>query len=87
MTNRRDGVLYAGATSDLSKRAWEHRNGVVDGFTRRYGLKRLVYAEHYADIRDAIQREKNIKHWPRIWKVELIESQNPGWADLYDSLV
>ena len=87
ITNRRDGVLYVGVTSNLSKRAWEHRNGVVDGFTRHYRLKRLVYAEHHADIRDALQREKNIKHWPRTWKVELIESQNPGWADLYDSLV
>jgi putative endonuclease len=67
-TNRRNGVFYVGVTSDLAKRAWEHREGVVAGFTRRYQLKRLVYAEHHADIRDAIQREKNIKHWPRAWK-------------------
>ena len=86
MTNRRNGVLYVGVTSDLAKRAWEHREGVVEGFTRRYRLKRLVYAEHHPDIRNAIQREKNIKHWPRAWKIELIESQNPDWADLYDSL-
>lgn len=87
MTNRRDGVLYLGVTSNLSKRAWEHREGVVEGFTSRYRLKRLVYAEYHADIRDAIQREKNLKHWPRAWKLELIESQNPEWADLYDRLL
>jgi putative endonuclease len=86
-TNRRNGVSYVGVTSDLAKRAWEHREGAVDGFTRRYALKRLVYAEHHADIRHAIQREKNIKHWPRAWKVELIESQNPEWTDLYESLL
>jgi putative endonuclease len=86
MTNRRDGVLYL-VTSDLARRAWEHREGVVEGFTRRYRLKRLVYAECHADIRDAIQREKNLKHWPRAWKVELIESQNPDWTDLYESLL
>jgi putative endonuclease len=87
MTNRRDGVLYLGVTSDLPKRAWEDREGVVEGFTKRYRLKRLVYAEHHADIRVAIQREKNIKHWPRAWKIELIEAQNPDWIDLYDSLL
>jgi putative endonuclease len=87
MTNRRDGTLYLGVTGDLPKRVWQHREGVVDGFTRRYRLKRLVYAEHHADIRTAIQREKNIKHWPRAWKVQLIESQNPDWMDLCDSLL
>jgi putative endonuclease len=87
MTNRQNGVLYIGVTSDLPRRASEHREGVVEGFTRRYRLKRLVYAEHHSDIRDAIQREKNIKHWPRAWKIQLIESQNPHWTDLYDSLL
>jgi putative endonuclease len=87
MTNRRNGVLYVGVTSDLAKRAWEHREEVVEGFTRHYRLKRLVYAEHHSDIRNAIQREKNIKHWPRAWKIELIEAQNPEWADLYDSIL
>ncbi len=61
-SNRRDGALYIGVTSDLSRRAFEHRQGVIDGFTRRYGLKRLVYYERYEDIRDALQREKNLKH-------------------------
>ncbi|MBV8739205.1 MAG: GIY-YIG nuclease family protein [Alphaproteobacteria bacterium] len=87
MTNRRGGTLYVGVTSDLPKRVWEHREGVVDGFTRRYRLKRLVYAEHHADIRNAIRREKNIKHWPRAWKVQLIEALNPDWTDLYDRLL
>ena len=87
MTNHKDGVLYVGVTSELARRAWEHRAGAVEGFTRRYRLKRLVYAEHHADIRDAIQREKNIKHWPRKWKIQLIESQNPDWTDLYDSFL
>ncbi len=87
MTNRPNGTLYIGVTSDLLKRAWEHREGAVDGFTKRYGLKRLVFAERHEDIRAAIQREKTMKHWPRAWKVRLILSQNPDWHDLYDQLV
>jgi len=87
MTNRSDGVLYVGVTSDLPKRVWEHREGVVEGFTKKYRLKRLVYVEQHAEILSAIQREKNIKHWPRAWKVCLIEAQNPGWTDLYDQLL
>ncbi|MBV9860456.1 MAG: GIY-YIG nuclease family protein [Alphaproteobacteria bacterium] len=87
VTNRRNGTLYVGVTGDLAKRTWEQREGVIDGFTSRYNPKRLVYAEHHADIRNAIQREKNIKHWPRAWKIELIESQNPEWLDLYDALL
>jgi len=86
MTNRRNGTLYVGVTSDLGRRAWEHREGLVDGFTKRQGLKRLVYAEHHGDIRAAIQREKTIKHWPRAWKVRLIHAENPDWADLYGDL-
>jgi putative endonuclease len=65
VANRRYGTLYVGVTSDLSRRAWEHREGVVEGFTRRYDLKLLVWAERHDNIRAAIQREKNIKHWPR----------------------
>lgn len=86
VTNRPNGTLYVGVTSDLARRVWEHREGVVDGFTKRYQLKRLVYAEHHNDIRVALQREKNIKHWPRAWKIDLIVAQNPDWADLYDGL-
>jgi len=86
MTNRPNGTLYVGVTSDLARRAWEHREGIADGFTKLYGLKRLVYAERYEDIRTAIQREKNLKHWPRAWKVKLILTDNPNWDDLYERL-
>jgi putative endonuclease len=87
MTNRRNGVLYAGVTSNLPRRAFEHRAGLVEGFTKRYGLKILVYCERYDDIRLAIQREKTVKHWPRAWKVRLIQAENPRWNDLYDTLI
>jgi putative endonuclease len=86
MSNRRNGVLYVGVTSSLSHRAWQHREGLIEGFTKRYGLKRLVYYERFEDIRDAIQREKTIKHWPRAWKVRLIHAMNPDWDDLYETL-
>ena len=86
MTNRPNGVIYTGVTDNLARRAWEHREGVVDGFTKRYALKRLVYFEQYDDIRDARQREQNIKHYPRAWKVRLILLNNPNWNDLYDRL-
>ena len=86
MTNRPNGTLYVGVTSDLARRVWAHREGVADGFTRRYGLKRLVYTERHEDIRVAIQREKNLKHWSRAWKVRLILAENPEWNDLYDQL-
>jgi putative endonuclease len=87
MTNRRDGTLYIGVTNDVARRAFEHRQGAVKGFTQRYGLKMLVYCEEFDDIRDAIQREHTIKHWPRAWKVRLIHSINPQWDDLYDTLI
>lgn len=87
LTNKPNGTLYVGVTSDLARRVWEHREGVVEGFTRRHGLKRLVYAERHDDIRDAIQREKLMKHWSRTWKVRLILRDNPNWDDLYDRLI
>ena len=87
MTNRPNGTLYVGATTHIAKRAWEHREGVVAGFTKRYGLKRLVYVEAYDDIVSAKQRERNMKHWPRAWKVRLILRDNPAWDDLYDRLI
>jgi putative endonuclease len=86
VTNRPNGTLYVGVTSDIARRACEHREAVVDGFTRRYRLKRLVWVERHDDIRAAIQREKNLKHWPRAWKLDLIVAQNPDWNDLYDRL-
>jgi len=86
MTNRRNGILYTGVTSDLVPRIYAHREGLIDGFTKRYSLKRLVYFEDHDDIRSAIQREKTIKHWPRAWKVRLIHAQNPDWQDLFERL-
>ena len=84
--NRRDGTVYVGVTADLARRAFEHREGLVDGFTKQHDLKRLVYYESHEDIRTAIQREKTVKHWPRLWKLALIQEMNPDWADLYESL-
>ena len=86
MTNKRHGTLYVGVTSDIRQRAWQHREGVADGFTKRYALKRLVYVERHDDIREAIRRERRLKHWPRQWKINTIEEDNPEWRDLYRSL-
>jgi putative endonuclease len=86
MTNRPNGVLYIGVTSDLARRSYEHREGLVDGFTKRYGLKRLVYAEQHDEIIAAIQREKAMKHWPRAWKVRLIVAGNPNWDDIANTV-
>ena len=82
MTNRPNGILYTGVTADLARRVHEHREGLHQGFTKRYGLKRLVYYEAFDDIRAAIQREKNIKHYSRAWKVGLILAMNRDWRDL-----
>ena len=87
MTNRPIGPLYVGVTNDIVRRAWEHRTGVCDGFTKRYHLTRLVYFERHDDIRTAIQREKNIKHWSRAWKIDLVDQQNPTWNDLDQGLI
>ncbi len=87
LTNRPNGILYVGVTNDLMRRIFEHRSGFVEGFTKRYGLKRLVYFERHETIRDAIQREHNIEHWSRTWKVRLIVATNPDWDDLYDTIV
>jgi len=77
---------YVGVTNNLVRRIYEHRNGLVRGLTKRYGVKRLVYFEEHATAPLAIQREKNIKHWPREWKIDLIVSMNPEWRDLYDEI-
>jgi putative endonuclease len=87
MTNQPNGILYTGVTTSIIHRAWEHREGLVKGFTKRYGLTRLVYVEPHPDIGAAIQREQNIKHWPRKWKARLILATNPNWDDLYDRLL
>ena len=86
VTNKPNGILYVGVTSDIRKRAWEHREGVIAGFTKQYGLKRLVFVEGHDDSRAAIQREKTMKHWSRAWKVRTLERANPDWRDLYDEL-
>jgi putative endonuclease len=87
LTNRPNGIMYVGVTNDLVRRVFEHRSGFVDGFTKQRGLKRLVYFERFDNIRDAIQREHNIKHWPRAWKVRKIVVDNPEWNDLYPTIV
>ena len=87
MANKRDGVLYIGVTADLPARIGQHRDGKGSAFCRRYGLDRLVYAERHDDIVRAIAREKAMKAWKRMWKIELIEQLNPDWSDLYDRLI
>ena len=84
--DRRHGTLYTGVTSDLARRIWAHRSGIAEGFTRRYGLKLLVWYEAHATMEDAITREKRIKAWKRAWKITLIERMNPTWRDLYEDL-
>jgi len=86
LTNKPRSTLYVGVTNDLVRRTYEHREGLVKGFTSRYGLKMLVHFERYDDPATAIQREKNIKHWPRLWKLQLIESSNPQWRDLWNDI-
>ena len=83
MTNRPRGVLYVGVTQNLPRRIHEHRMGLMEGFTSKYGLTQLVLYEEYPLVMDAVRREKAIKHWSRAWKSELIEKTNPGWRDLY----
>ena len=86
LASRKHGTLYTGVTSNLEQRSWEHREGLTAGFTKKYGVKRLVWYRDYPDIRDAIDEEKRIKKWRRKWKLELIEAMNPDWADLYETL-
>ena len=87
LASRRNGTPYIGATTDLPKRVYEHREGLIPGFTRTYGVKRLVHVETYDDISDAIVRERRMKEWQRAWKVRLIEADNPCWDDLAVSLL
>ncbi len=86
LASRPHGTLYVGVTNDLVRRVYEHREGLVDGFTKTHGVKCLVYFELYDEIEPAIQTEKTIKHWSRAWKVNLIERDNPHWTDLWDGL-
>ena len=87
LASKRNGTLYIGVTSDLVKRIWEHRNNVIEGFTKRYGIHHLVWYELHESMESAIQREKKLKEWKRVWKLELIEKTNPDWQDLYHTIV
>ncbi|MCK7612624.1 GIY-YIG nuclease family protein [Roseibium sediminicola] len=82
LASKRNGTLYVGVTSDLPRRLFEHQKGLVDGFSSTYGVRRLVYAEAFDLVSDAIAREKQLKKWKRAWKIELIEGGNPDWCDL-----
>ena len=86
LASRKHGTLYIGMTNDLIRRVYEHREGQAKGFTKRHGVKSLVYFETFERAEDAIQREKTLKHWPRDWKINQIERANPNWEDLYESL-
>ena len=85
--NKRNGTLYTGITSNLIKRIWQHKNGLVEGFSKRYNTKILVYFEAHKDVEEAILREKRIKKWKREWKINLIEKNNPKWDDIYQTLI
>ncbi len=87
LASKRNGTLYIGVTSDLVKRIWEHKNNMVKGFTKRYGVHHLVWYEVHESMKSAIEREKRLKEWKRKWKLELIENNNPNWQDLYNMIV
>ncbi len=86
LANRRNGTLYAGVTSSLVKRVWEHKNNFVEGFSKRYGAHMLVWYEMHETMESAILREKQIKKWRREWKINVIQAMNPEWCDLSDQL-
>ena len=87
LANKPGGTLYIGVTNNLVRRVYEHREGLAEGFTKRYHVKTLVYFEPHETIATPLQREKNIKHWSREWKIDLIVAGNPDWRDLYDEIV
>jgi putative endonuclease len=87
LASKRNGTLYIGVTSDLVKRVWEHKNDMIEGFTKRYGVHQLVWFEMHDNMESAIRREKQLKEWKRKWKLELIESKNSDWQDLYHKIV
>ena len=87
LASRRNGTLYIGVTSNLVKRIWEHKTNAVEGFSNKYGIHLLVWYEVHEDIESAIQWEKRLKKWERKWKINLIESLNPEWTDLYETII
>jgi len=86
LASKRNGTLYIGVTSDLKKRVWEHKQNMVEGFTKRYRVHQLVWYEVHDSMESAIAREKRLKEWKREWKLDLIEQNNPAWLDLYETL-
>ena len=86
MASKRNGTLYIGVTNDLIRRIYEHKSGIIEGFTKKYKIKILVYYEIHSDINEAIKREKALKKWKRDWKIELIEKTNRQWDDLYNQI-
>jgi len=86
LASKRNGTLYIGVTSNLVQRVWHHKNDLVEGFTKRYGVHTLVWYEGHETMESAIAREKAIKEWRRAWKLDLIEKRNPAWRDLYEEL-
>ena len=87
LASKRNGTLYIGVTNDLVRRVYEHKNGLVEGFTKKYSVKELVYFEQTSDVKEAIMREKRLKTWKRSWKIKLIEDTNPNWNDLYSEII
>ncbi len=85
-SNKNHTTFYIGVTGRLIRRAYEHKEGIMPGFTRRYQIKHLLYYEQYNDVRDALEREKKLKKWRRSWKIDLINNFNPGWRDLQEEL-
>jgi putative endonuclease len=87
LASRKNGTIYIGMTNNLIRRVAEHKEGMVEGFTKKYNVKNLVYYEYTNDVKSAILREKQLKKWNRNWKIELVESMNPEWHDLFDTLL
>ena len=87
LANKRNGTLYVGVTSDLVQRVWQHKNDLVEGFSKRYGVHMLVWYEECGTMEAAISREKANKEWKRAWKIRLIEDRNPEWKDMYNELL
>jgi putative endonuclease len=87
LASRRNGTLYIGMTDDIAKRVWQHREGIVPGFTKRYGVKTLVWVEEHESRESAFLRERQMKKWNRAWKIQFIEKDNPAWRDLWDELL
>ena len=87
LASKRNGTLYIGVTSNLPKRVWEHKNNLVEGFTKKYNVHNLVYFEQTENAQSAFLREKQLKKWKREWKIELIEKDNPEWKDLYEKIL